>query len=42
MSPILRAAALPIAWKLYIPGLGSDFGMDLLWCRFVAAQLNSG
>ncbi|CAJ1336468.1 unnamed protein product [Effrenium voratum] len=40
MSPLFRAPALPVAWKLYLPGLGSDFGMDQLWCRFVAAKLH--
>lgn len=41
MSPLFREDALIAAWKLYLPGLGSDFGMDFLWCRFVAAQLRA-
>jgi len=41
MSPMFSAEALRAAWKLYIPGLRSDFGMDQVWCRYVASQLSS-
>mmetsp|Transcript_40577 Transcript_40577/g.75548 ORF Transcript_40577/g.75548 Transcript_40577/m.75548 type:complete len:412 (-) Transcript_40577:75-1310(-) len=41
MSPMFSPAALEAAWKLYLPGLRSDFGMDQVWCRYVAAQLQS-
>eukprot|EP00435_Cladocopium_sp_Y103_P002091 s1587_g1.t1 len=39
-SPMFTAESLRIAWNLYLPGLGSGHGMDLVWCRFVAAKLN--
>ncbi|CAE6966741.1 ITCH [Symbiodinium sp. CCMP2592] len=41
MSPMFSVEALRAAWKLYIPGLRSDFGMDQVWCRYVASQLSS-
>jgi len=38
-SPMFTAESLRTAWKLYLPGLGSGDGMDLVWCRFVASKL---
>jgi len=39
MSPMFRPEALAYAYDLHLSGSFTDWGMDQVWCRYVAAKL---
>lgn len=38
MSPMFRPLALAFAYDLHLSGAMADWGMDLVWCRYVASR----
>jgi len=39
MSPMFRPSALKIAYKTHLTGSASDWGMDNVWCHYVATYM---
>jgi len=39
MSPMFRPSALKIAYRTHLKGTASDWGMDNVWCHYVASQM---